>query len=151
MRPYSTHALAMDREETFAHGPSEALALVDLETYPPFVSERADQLDLMAHLYGQTRALTAIAWNVPGATLSLRLILTEDDDALERLARFRYGTTASGWVRTYGQLCLVNHDRLLACAHDRALDLLHAGHQAKNSRPRLLNAPPAPYPALASS
>jgi hypothetical protein len=145
MRSYSTHTLAIDREAAFSHGPSEALALVELETYPPFVGEHADHLDMMAHLADQMKALTAVAWDAPGSTFNLRLVLTEDDQVVQRMARFPSDMIASGWVRSYGRLCLTSYDRLVDCAHDRALDLLHAGHEARSSRPRVLKVPPGTY------
>jgi len=148
MRPYSTHTLAIDREAAFAHGPSEALALVELETYPPFVGEQADHLDLMAHLANQMQALTAFAWDAPGSTFSLRLVLTEDDQVVQRMARFPHDVTAAGWVRSYGRLCLTSYARLADCAHDRALDLLHGGDEARNVRPRVLKVPPGTYRVL---
>jgi hypothetical protein len=145
MRPYSTHTLAIDHEAAFVHGPSEALALVELETYPSFVGENADHLDLMAHLADQMRALTVMTWDAPGSTFNLRLVLTEDDEVVQRMARFPHDVTASGWVRSYGRLCLTSHARLVECAHDRALDLLHAGDEARSSRPRVLKVPPGTY------
>jgi hypothetical protein len=146
MRTYSTHTLESDRDEIFTHGPSESLAIVDLESYESFVGKDADRLDLMAHLCGQMSALTAMVWETPRKMLSLRLVLTEDYRALEQMTQSNRSASASGWVRTHsGQLCLINHDRLYDCAHDRRHGLLRGDPLPKLSRPRLLNVPPGVY------
>jgi len=146
MRPYFTHILEPGHEEVFTHGPSESLAIVDLESYESFVGKEDDRLDLMAHLCGQMTALTAVMWETPRKILHLRLALTEDHRALERMTRSNRKASASGWVRTHGgQLCVTNHDRLYDCAHDRSHDLLRGEPLPRLSRPRVLNVPPGVY------
>jgi len=148
MRHYFTHTLEMGQEKILAHGTREYLALVDVETYPPFVGKEIDHLDLMAHLYGQMKALTAIAWGSPPGTQNLRLVLTENDHAADHVAPSSWHTTASGWLRTNGRLCLTSHDRLHDCARHRTHGLLREEHLPKDSRPRVLNVPPGVYSVL---
>ncbi len=62
MRSHLTHTLSLNEETVLVHNAREYLALVDLETYPPFVARRPDRLDMMAHFSAQMRALTAVAW-----------------------------------------------------------------------------------------
>ena len=146
MRPYSTHLLETNGEEVFIHGPSESLAIVDLESYESFVAEKADLLDLMAHLQRQMKTLTAVAWRVPRELLNLRVILAEDHRPMEQMTQSNRHASASGWVRTHGgQLCLTNHDRLYDCAHDRSHDLLRGAPLPKLSRPHVLNVSPGIY------
>ena len=146
MRTYSTHTLEANGEEVFTHGPSESLAIVDLESYESFVDKNADLLDLMAHLQRQMTVLTAVAWRVPRESLNLHLVLAEDHRPMEQMTQANRHAVASGWVRTHGgQLCLTNHDRLYDCAQDRRHDLLHGGPLPKLSRPHLLHVPPGVY------
>ncbi len=145
MRSYSTQTLEMDEEQVLIHSPREYLALVDLETYPAFVGKATDHLDMIAHLSAQLRALTAVAWGSPKGTLHLRLVMTEDDRVVEREARSSYCTTASGWVRTQGRLCLTSHDRLYDCARHQTHDVLREERLPKNARPQVLLVPPGVY------
>jgi hypothetical protein len=146
MQPYFTHTLEKDREEVLEHCPSEYLALVDLETYETFAGKEIDHLDMMAHLQNQMNALTAVAWGAPSKNLRVRLLLTEDQRALDRLAHSRHTTSASGWIRTSnGQLCFTSHERLFDCAHHRTHGLLREEGLPKNSRPHLLDVPPGIY------
>jgi hypothetical protein len=139
----------MDEGKIVAHHPREYFALVDIETYPAFAGPDADHLDIMAHLHTQARALTAVAWGAPDATLHLRFYLTENDQLVNRLAPSGCGTTASGWVRTTsGQLCLTSHDRLVDCARHRDHGLLRRQRLPRNDRPILLNVPPGTYSVL---
>jgi len=146
MRPYFTHTLEMDREEIMAPGPSEGLAIVDLQSYPAFVGKETDQLDLMAHLQRQMCALTATAWRAPGKNIPVKVLLTDDYRAMERKIGSNQRVFASGWVRTHrGQLCLTHHDRLYDCARHRTHGLLREEHLPKDARPHLLNGPPGVY------
>jgi len=146
MRSYLIHSLEAEQEKVIVHGPSDYLALVDLESYKPFVGKETDHLDLMAHLQRETGALTITAWSVPRRLLNLRLVLTGDYLAMERMIETRQEVFASGWVRTHqGQLCLTSHERLNDCAHDRRHDLLRGDRLPDDSRPHLLNVPPGTY------
>lgn len=145
MRSYITHTLERDREETFEHHPSEYVAIVDVESYPAFVARDIDHLDMMAHLQNQMNALTAVAWGAPNRNLHLRFLLTEDHRAIDRLMHSHYSTSASGWVRTNGQLCFASHDRLFDCAIHRTHGLLRHQKLTKNSKPHVLNVPAGIY------
>ncbi|HUB68162.1 MAG TPA: hypothetical protein VL981_11820 [Candidatus Methylacidiphilales bacterium] len=146
MRSHLT--LEPDHDEYFAHGPAGYLAIVDLESYETFAGENTDRLDMMAHLQGQMRALTAVAWGAPLREVKLRVRVTEDDRVVAHSGYTPHTTTASGWVRTNGQLVLTSHDRLFDCAHHRAQDLFHGRRLPKLSRPRLLRVPPGIYAVL---
>ncbi len=128
-----------------AHSGHEYLALVDVESYPSFVAKDVDHLDMMAHLYGQMKALTAVAWGAPGRTLNVRFVLTQDDRTADHVAPSDCLTTASGWVRTNGRLCFTSHDRLFDCAHHRTHAVLREERLPKNSRPHVLVVPPGIY------
>jgi len=143
--PYVTHTLQIGQEMTLAHSGHEYLALVDVESYPSFVSKEADHLDMMAHLYGQMKALTAVAWGAPGKKLHIHFVVTENDHTADHVAPPDCHTTASGWVRTNGRLCFTSHDRLLDCAHHRTHDVLRDGRLPKECRPHVLDVPPGIY------
>jgi len=145
MRSYFTHTLEPDREKILSHGPSECLAIVDLESYPSYISKDADHLDMMAHLQRQMSALTITAWGVPKKELNLRLVLAEDHLPMEHLIESHQNVSASGWVRTHGQLCLTNGDRLYDCAQEHSHDLLRGKRLPEFSRPHVLNVPPGIY------
>ena len=135
----------MGGEAVVCHSAHEYLALVDVESYPSFVAKDVDHLDMMAHLYGQMKALTAVAWGAPGQTLNVRFLLTENDRTADHVAPSGCLTTASGWVRTNGRLCFTSHDRLFDCAHHRTHDVLREQRLPKNSRPHVLAVPPGIY------
>jgi hypothetical protein len=144
MSAYFAHALEMNREEVISFAPSETLALVDVETYQSFVGKRADALDMMVHLQNQMNALTAFAWDMAGRSLNLRLrlILTGNHNAMERITFANRPPSASGTVRTHGDLCLVGHDRLLDCARHPKHSLLKGDRVPKEGRPHLFHIPP---------
>ena len=100
---------------------------------------------MIAHLYGQMKALTAVAWGAPGRMLNVRFLLTEDDRTADHVVPSGCLTTASGWVRTSGRLCFTSHDRLFDCAHHRTHDVLREERLPKNSRPHVLAVPPGIY------
>jgi hypothetical protein len=135
----------MGGEAVVSHSAHEYLALVDVESYPSFVAKDVDHLDMMAHLYGQMKALTAVAWGAPGQTLNVRFVLTQDDRTADHIAHSDCRTTASGWVRTNGRLCFTSHDRLFDCAHHRTHAVLREERLPKNSRPHVLAVPPGIY------
>jgi len=145
VRFYSIHTLQLGEGLMLSHSGHEYLALVDVESYPSFVAKDVDHLDMMAHLYGQMKALTAVAWGAPGQTLNIRFLLTEDDRAADHVAFSDCLTTASGWVRTNGRLCFTSHDRLFDCAHHRTHDVLREERLPKNCRPHVLAVPPGIY------
>jgi hypothetical protein len=101
------------------------LALVDLETYPTFVSAKADRLDLLQHLCHQMEALTATMWEVPAGEVNLQLHWQADDPA-----RASRGDTplASGNIRTSGRLGLLNDETLLAAARNPRSNLARRQH-----------------------
>jgi hypothetical protein len=141
MSSHFTHTLEANREEVIAHAPTAALSIVDVESYPTFVGEKTDNLDLMVHLADQLDALTAFTWDVPRQPLNLRLVVTEDHRAMERITSNNRPPSASGTVRTYGSLCLVGHDRLIDCARHSDRGLLKGGRMPKGGRPHVLNVP----------
>jgi hypothetical protein len=128
-----------------SHSGHEYLALVDVESYPSFVAKDVDHLDMMAHLYGQMKALTAVAWGAPGKMLNTRFVLTENDRTADHITYSECRTTASGWLRTNGRVCFTSHDRLFDCAHHRTHDVLREQLLPKNSRPHVLAVPPGIY------
>jgi len=135
----------MGQETILTHSPREYLALVDVESYPAFVAKETDHLDMVAHLYAQMKALTAVAWGAPGEVLRILLHLTEDDRVIERMASAHGPIFASGYVRTAGQLCFTSHDRLFDCARHRTHDVLREERLPKNARPHVLTVPPGVY------
>jgi hypothetical protein len=145
VRSYSTHTLQVGEGVVLSHSGHEYLALVDVESYPSFVARDVDHLDMMAHLYGQMKALTAVAWGAPGQALNVRFLLTADDRTADHVAPSDCRTTASGWVRTSGRLCFTSHDRLFDCAQHRTHDVLREQRLPKNSRPHVLAVPPGIY------
>jgi hypothetical protein len=145
VRSYSTHTLQVGGSVVLSHAGHEYLAVVDVESYPSFVARDVDHLDMIAHLYVQMKALTAVAWGAPGRMLNVRFLLTEDDRTADHVAPSGCLTTASGWVRTSGRLCFTSHDRLFDCAHHRTHDVLREERLPKNSRPHVLAVPPGIY------
>ena len=145
MRSYSTHTLQAGEGVVLSHSGHEYLALVDVESYPSFVARDVDHLDMMAHLYGQMKALTAVAWGAPGQALNVRFLLTQDDRTADHVHFSECRTTASGWVRTSGRLCFTSHDRLFDCAHYRTHAVLREERLPKNLRPHVLAVPPGIY------
>jgi hypothetical protein len=145
VRSYSTHTLQMGEGLVVSHASHEYLALVDVESYPSFVSREVDHLDMMAHLFGQMRALTAVAWGAPGAMLNVRFVLTEDDRTADHVAPSDCRTFASGYVRTGGRLCFTSHHRLFDCAQHRTHNVLREERLPKDARPHVLAVPPGIY------
>jgi len=135
----------MGQETILTHCPREYLALVDVESYPSFVAREIDHLDMMAHLFAQMKALTAVAWGAPGQALRILFHLTEDDRVIDRMASAHCCTFASGWVRTTGQLCFTSHNRLFDCARHRTHDVLREESLPKAARPHVLAVPPGVY------
>ena len=91
------------------------VALVDLESYPAFISEKADRLDLLQHLCHQMEALSATMWEVPAGPVNLQLHWQPDDS---RRAPHGLPPLASGTLRTSGRLALLNDEILLAAARN---------------------------------
>ena len=149
MSAYFTHTLEMNREEVLTHSACESLSIVDMESYQTFVGKETDRLDMMVHLQNQMNALTAFAWDVPDRPLNIRLIVTGNHSAMERITFSNRPPSASGTVRTHGSLCLVGHDRLLDCARDANHSLLKGGRLPKGGRPHVLKVPSGIYYVLA--
>lgn len=141
MSAYFTHTLEMNREEIITHSECASLSIVDVESYQTYVGKETDDLDMMVHLQNQMNALTAFAWDVPDRPLNLRLIVTGDHHAMERITFANRPPSASGTVRTHGDLCLVGHDRLIDCARNREHTLLKGGRLPKGGRPHVLKVP----------
>jgi len=148
MSAYFTHTLEMNREEVMTFSPTPSLSIVDIESYQTYVGNKTDNLDLMVHLHNQLNALTAFTWDVPNRPLNLRLIVTGDHKAMERITFSNRPPSASGTVRTHGDLCLINHDRLIDCARHREHSLLKGGRLPKGGRPHVLNVPSGIYYVL---
>ncbi len=148
MRGHFTHTLHAGEDTAFSQSAHGRLALVDLESYPTFVSPEADRLDVMVHLQNQMKALTAFAWDVPDRPLDLRFILTGDHQAMERVTFSNRPPSASGTVRTHGDLCLVGNERLIDCARHTDHDLLRGRPLPENGRPHVLQVPPGIFYVL---
>ena len=135
----------MGQEMMLTHCPREYLALVDVESYPAFVAKETDHLDMIAHLFAQMKALTAVAWGAPGQELRILFHLTEDDRVVQRMTSAHCCTFASGHLRTGGQVCFTSHDRLFDCARHRSHDILRDERLPQNTRPHVLAVPPGVY------
>jgi hypothetical protein len=136
-----THTLEANRAEIITHAPTAALSIVDVDSYQTFVGEKTDNLDLMVHMANQLNALTAFTWDVPKRALNLRLVVTGDHQEMERITFNHRPPSASGTVRTHGNLCLVGHDRLIDCARHSDHGLLKGGRMPRGGRPHVLNVP----------
>jgi len=148
MSAYFTHTLEENRGEVIAFSPTASLSLIDVESYPTFVGKKTDDLDLMVHLGNQLNALTAFTWDVPNRPLNLRLIVKSDHYAMDRIVTANRPPSATGTIRTHGDLCLVSHDRLIDCARHREHSLLKGGRLPKGGRPHMLNVPSGIYSVL---
>ena len=127
MSRYLSHELEMGGQETFEHRAKEFLAIVDLESYPSLTDEKADHLDVLAHVCRQTQALTAVMWETPADTLRLKFMLTDHARTSNELHR-THRLVFDGCVRTTsGQLCLTDDEQLLAGARRGDRDVLHGG------------------------
>jgi hypothetical protein len=145
MQARLTHDFRAQRDALFQSESRVCLAVVDLETYPTFVSKKADHLDLLQHLCAQMEALTATMWEVPDMPLHLRLLFARDHREGEELARSGHYIIAAGRVRTFGKLCLVNQERLLDCARHKDHDLERRCRATEAHCPHLLLVPPGIY------
>jgi hypothetical protein len=145
MRSPPVHHLTFDIQETFSHKAGSYLALIS-ESYPTFVSEQADGLDMRAHLQRQTQALTVLAWDVRQPVSRIRMVVIPENEPLERLMPSGRQPFAQGWLRTFGRLCLTGNERLESCAHDRISDFLHSDE--KTARPRVFDVPPGTYSVM---
>jgi hypothetical protein len=140
-----SHRLTFDSEVTFPYRAGAYLALA-VETYAHFVGEKADGLDLRAHLQRQGQALTVLAWDVRQPEGRIRFVVIPENEPAERLMPSGRQPFAQGWLRTFGRLCLAGNELLEACAHDPDHDLFHAN--GKSSKPLILEVPPGTYSAL---
>ncbi len=138
----------MNREEMIPLAPTTALSVVDVESYQTYVGEKTDKLDMMVHMQNQLDALTAFTWDVPHQPLNLRLVVTGDHTAMERITFSNRPPSASGTVRTHGSLCLLGHERLLDCARHSDHSLLKGGRMPRGGRPHVLNVPAGIYYVL---
>jgi hypothetical protein len=142
MRRYISHELEMDGALSLIHKAKTYLAIVDLESYPSFAGEKADHLDLLGHMCGQTEALHAVMWETPTDTLNLKLLLTDNGRRSNELTR-THRLVFDGCVRTTnGQLCLTDDEQLLATSHRRNHDLLHGKAVTDERCPQVLHVPP---------
>jgi hypothetical protein len=141
MRTYSTQTLQAGDNAVVSQSGHEYLAFVDPESYSTFIGPDADRLDMMAHLQNEMDALTSFAWDVPERPLHLRIILTDDHKAMERITFSNRPPSASGTVRTYGDICLVGRDRLMDCARNPNHSLLKGDRLRKEERPQVFHVP----------
>jgi hypothetical protein len=142
MRRYISHDLEMGGTLNVAHRAHRYLAIVDLESYPSFVAEKADHLDLLSHLCHQTQSLNAVMWETPSDTLNLKIQLT-DNSRLSQGLHHTHRLVFDGSVRTTnGQLCLTDDETLLETSHRPKRDLLHGRPVTEALVPQLLNVPP---------
>ena len=116
-------------EQTFVQQSAGYLAIVDLESYPPFLSPEADHLDLLGHLCLQADACTAAMWEVPDKPLRVQMVLAENYLSGEQLAASGHHVFSNGWVRTTGTLALANRETLLTSAREERHGLLAVGEQ----------------------
>jgi hypothetical protein len=142
MRSPPVHRLSIDSHEVFSHRAGSYLALFDLGTYTRYVAQRADGLDISAHLQRQTQALTILAWDVSRPVSRLDFVLIPEDEPIERIIPSGRQPFASGWVRSFGRLALMGDELLETCARNAEFDLLHS---AASGRPRLFDVPPGTY------
>ena len=137
-----THDFYQQRERHLELNASTFVALVDLDSYPGFIAETADRLDLLQHICHEMEALTATMWEVPEGMIRLHVVWTADNTIDDRHLHGCRQALANGVVRTNGDLCLANDEHLLAQARHRAGDLLRIG--GKNP-PQALTVPPGIY------
>jgi hypothetical protein len=145
MRSPPIHRLTFDLEQTFTHRAKAFLALTS-ESYPGFVGERIDLLDLRAHLQRQTQALTVLAWDVRQPVSRIQLVVIPENEPLERFMPSGRQAFAQGWLRTFGRICLSGNERLESFARDRDYDFIRADD--RTPRPHVLDVPPGTYLAL---
>jgi hypothetical protein len=145
MKAAETQSIEMNQETVLTHVPGAALALVDVETYPAFIGQKADRLDMMAHFSDQMRALTILSWKAPEEAGRFRLLLTEDDYVVERIGRSNPAQIASGNLRTYGQVLLTTHEHLFDCARHRTHGLMRTESGTKSAQSQVLNVSPGVY------
>ena len=124
MRSPLTHDLRSERECHFQQRAAAFLAIVDVDSYPTYVSQQADRLDVVQHLSHEMCTLTAAMWEVPEALLQLHLIWAGDDTINDRLLKSGRRAFAGGAVRTSGKLGLASDQHLLDRAHRPDSDLL---------------------------
>ncbi len=144
MRSSPPHDFRLEREHHLTQRAGAFLAVVDLESYPPFIAAKADRLDLLQHLCRQTRTLTAMMWEVPEGSLHLHLLWTDNDQTAQSLQQGGHGRVADGWVRSSGRLCLTGDDRLLALSRRR-----QAPPGARSKKEALILTPPGIYAVAA--
>jgi hypothetical protein len=149
MRAYAIETLERGRDTVVTQSGHEFLAFVDPESYSTYIGPNADRLDMMVHLQNEMDALTAFAWDVPEKPLNLRVILTDDHKAMERITFSNRPPSASGTVRSYGDLCLIGSDRLMDCARNTEHSLLKGDRLAKEERPQVFHVPSGIYYILA--
>jgi hypothetical protein len=125
-----------------AHRANKYLAVVDLESYPSFIAQKADHLDLLSHLCRQVESLNAVMWETPSDTLNLTIRLTSSARMSHELTR-THRLVFDGCVRTTGgQLCLTDDETLLATSHRRKQDLLHGQPVPDTRCPQVIHVPP---------
>jgi hypothetical protein len=148
MSAYYTHTLEINREEFITYAPGKSLSLVDPDNYQTFVGKDADALDMMVHLQDQMNALTAVSWEVPERPLNVRIVVTGNHRAMERITFNNRPPVASGTVRSYGKLCLLGDERLMDCARHSKHSLLKGERLPKDGRPHMFNVPSGIFYAL---
>jgi hypothetical protein len=144
MRSPPTHDFRVSRDYHFPQRATSFVAIVDLDSYPAFVADHADRLDLLQHLCGQMQALTATMWETPEALLQLEVIWAPDDQAGERLKHTGHRGVADGYVRTDGHLCLMGDDQLFAGRRPRR-DPRRIKALGDELKPHVLLVPPGVY------
>jgi hypothetical protein len=145
MRAGLTHDFREEREAILEQESRVSLAIVDLESYPTYLSAQADHLDLLQHLCAQNEALTAAMWEVPAMPLRLRIVQTHDHRDSEEMSRTGHYVVATGRVRCYGRLCLASQEQLLDCARHRNHKLDRRCRAADARCPHLLLVPSGVY------
>jgi hypothetical protein len=142
MRRYIAHDLEIGGTLSLAHQVKTYLAIVDVESYTPLDIEKADYLDLLSHMCGQTQALNAVIWETPSDTLNLKIQFTDNGRLSNELTR-THRLVFDGSVRTTtGKLCLTDDEQLLATSHRRNHDLLRGKITSEARCPHVLNVSP---------
>jgi hypothetical protein len=132
----------MGGHESLDHHAKSYLAIVDLESYPSFLSAEADHLDVLSHLCRQIESLNVVLWETPTSTLKLDFVLTDGGRLSNELLR-SHRLVFDGCVRTTsGQLCLTDDEQLLAAARRGDRDLLHGKAASEARSPHILNVKP---------
>ena len=144
MHGHLNHHLEAEREIVFKYSPDAAyLAMVDLKSYPFFVSENLEYEAMFEHLGRQMTACTCVAWGCPEGDLVIRVVFTHEPGAFEAVTNYAAGI--HGWIRTQGRLCFCSHRELWRCAREGGWDVFDGPDSPEIFLPRELIVPAGIY------